>query len=92
MFLLVHYDWNGTKERLEEYTEIHYKMAEKVEDGKFLGRFAPLNKKYNWTHVWEIKNLTTLHELMQIDAELLDPEDWKEFGHAEMDAYAGPIQ
>jgi hypothetical protein len=92
MFYIVHYDWNGTKKRLEEYTQIHYEMANMIEDAKFLGRYVPWNKKYHWTHVWEIKNLAILHELVQIDEELVDAEDWTEFGHGEVELYSGPIQ
>ncbi len=89
MIVLFHYDWNGTTERLEEYTRIHYEMAEKLKDAKFLGRYAPWNKKYNWTHVWEMKDFSTLHEKNKIDVK---SEDWKEFGHGEMEVYSGPIQ
>ncbi len=56
MYVLESYDWFGPIEELNELD----KKLKKHFDGKhgveFLGRFAPQQTKFHWTHFYKVKD------------------------------------
>ncbi|MBA7661058.1 hypothetical protein ES703_69070 [subsurface metagenome] len=88
MLVLSHIDWNGTNERLLEYDEAEKKACEKTEGAEYLGRFMPWNKKYHWTSITKVKDISTFQAMMQ---NLEWDRDYKEITHGEAEFYAGPF-
>lgn len=56
MYVLEHYDWFGPIKELDEMAKKlkeHFNGKDGVE---FLGRYAPHNKKFHWTHIYKAKD------------------------------------
>ena len=87
MIVLFHVDWYGTAERLKERDEAQKKASEKTPDSKFLGRFVPWNKKYHWTYITKVKDMSAWMATMQ---NLEWTRDYKEMDHGEMEFYSLP--
>ena len=80
-------DWDGTDERLKAHNEAWKKACEKTEGAKYLGRYMPWNKKYHWTYVTKVKDLSTWLETTQ---NFEWERDYKEITHHEIEFYSGP--
>ena len=59
----MHFDWNGTPEELEAFTDTYKKIAETMRNLKFIGRMAPMNKKYHFTLFMEFKDWKTFQKM-----------------------------
>lgn len=49
MYILRHYDWYGSMEELEEYTEKWKEVWDGSEGVEYLGRYGPSTRKFHWT-------------------------------------------
>jgi len=63
MMILFDFDWSGTVEELERYTTAMKEFIGDTKGVKFLGRFSPWNKKYNYTFFMEAIDLITWLEV-----------------------------
>ena len=59
MMILFDFDWSGTQEELDKYTAAIKEFIDATPGTKFLGRFSPWNKKYNFTFFFKADDLPT---------------------------------
>jgi len=55
--ILEHFDWLGTEEELEKFTSAIKKTCAETKGFEYKGRFAPWNKKFNYTFAYETKDI-----------------------------------
>jgi len=84
MLVLAHLDWNGTDERLKELDEAWMKACEKTEGAEYLGRHMPWNKKFHWTNVFKIKDISTWDAVRK---NLKWNRNYNEVTHGAMEVY-----
>ena len=65
MMVLIHIDWAGTEKELKELDEKYKKNAEKTEGVEYGGRLVPWNKKYHFTYVLKMDNISQLYAFGQ---------------------------
>jgi hypothetical protein len=87
MIILFHIDWYGTAERLKKRDEAQKKASEKTEGSKYLGRYVPWNKKYHWTYMIKVDDISNWMKTMQ---NLEWERDYKEMDHGEIEIYSVP--
>jgi hypothetical protein len=56
MIVIGYFNWLGTNEQLEEYVKAVKKHFEQNPEAKFLGKYAPVTKVYNWAYFWDVKD------------------------------------
>jgi hypothetical protein len=59
MYVLEHFDWFGPVEELAKIDKKYREMFDGRKGIEFLGRYAPHNKKYHWTYVYNAKDFVT---------------------------------
>jgi hypothetical protein len=59
MIIVGYFNWLGTQEQLDEYVSAVKKAYEKTPGTKFLGKYAPVTKIYNWALFAEVKDWAT---------------------------------
>ncbi len=63
MMVLYHFNWAGTKKELDELYQIWKKTMDKTEGAEFIGKYAPLNRAFQYTWIGKFKDLATWEKL-----------------------------
>ena len=84
MMILMHYDWAGTIEELDKLCEIWKKHAEKTDGVEWKGRLVPWNKKYHFTNVMVVDDITRLYAYQST---MESNRDYSKLTHAIYDFY-----
>lgn len=84
MYILQHFDWLGSIEKLEELDKNFKKLRDGSEGVEFLGRYSPQNKKFHWTFFFEAKDLKTWTNMKSQD---FYKRDFKELTHVVTEYY-----
>jgi hypothetical protein len=59
MIVIGYFNWLGTEKQLDEYVAAVKKNCEATPGLKFLGKYAPITKVYNWAYFWDVKDWAT---------------------------------
>ena len=84
MMVLIHIDWGGTEAQLKELDEAYKKNAEKTEGVTYKGRLVPWNKKYHFTYVLKMDNISMLYAFGQ---NWDRTRDYSQMTHGEYEIY-----
>ncbi|MCX6655189.1 MAG: hypothetical protein NTY03_08715 [Candidatus Bathyarchaeota archaeon] len=84
MILIEYFDWEGTKDGLEEYILAAKECFDATPGAKFLGRHDPYSRKYHHAFFVEFKDWITFQEALnkyhyKIDKKTLTHAEWEFF-------------
>jgi len=89
MLILLHIDWFGPAEELQESDESIKKACTETDGVKYKGRFTPNQKKYHWTYLFKAENLASWEKAWDKMSE--SPRDYKKMPYGELEYYQGPF-
>lgn len=89
MYVLCHFDWYGNEEGLKNLDKLWEEGAKKTKGAEFKGRFGPLNQKYHWTMIVEVKDLRTWDDYQ--DKFSSYKRDYKNLSSVVYDFYSGKL-
>jgi len=93
MMLLEWMDFRGTEAELKEIDRINKTIAEKVKGVEYLGRFASLNAKWNWTYFWKVPSMAKYEEMDKLHGVLSKTykRDYNKMTHQAVEFFIGPF-
>jgi hypothetical protein len=83
-------DFRGTEAELKEIDKLAKTVAEKVKGVEYLGRFSPLNAKWNWTYFWKIPSMATWEEIDTLWSKIYK-RDYSKLTHDSNEFFMGPL-
>jgi hypothetical protein len=89
MLILLHIDWFGSAEELQESDNSLRKACDEIDGVKYKGRFTPNQKKYHWTYLFKAENLASWEKAWEKMSE--SPRDYNKLTHGELEYYQGPF-
>ena len=87
MLLVEYFDWMGTEKELKEIDDEIKKIASSKKDIKYLGRYSPHQKKFQWCWVFESDS----YDKLIGPSMLKGGRNFKLMPYGSVEVFSGPV-
>jgi len=84
LHVAVYFDWEGTNDELKERESKIEKACSETDDIKYLGLYAPHQRKYHWVRHLKVKDYWKWLSYM---SSKMPPRDRKKLTHSEIEVF-----